>query len=104
MDFSEPMFSVVLPTFDRGNIVMDGHRDVRPGAGRRRPFQRTACAWPRLVPSIWRTPAIGREFLGQQKRVARLVGGRARHRAQGLRAAPSVGRDYSPGQRRARAV
>ncbi len=48
---------------------------------------RLAWAWPRLLPSVWRTPAIGREFLGQQKRAARLVVGRARHRAQGLRAA-----------------
>jgi hypothetical protein len=41
-------------------------------------------AWPRLLPSIWRTPKIGRQFLAQQKRVARLVVGRARHRTQGL--------------------
>jgi len=45
---------------------------------------RVVWAWPRLVPSIWRTPAIGREFLGQQKKVASLVAGRARHRWQGL--------------------
>lgn len=45
---------------------------------------RVVWAWPKLVPSIWRTPDIGREFLRQQRRVARLVAGRAKQRARGL--------------------
>jgi hypothetical protein len=45
---------------------------------------RIARIWPELVPSIWRAPAVGREFVRAQARLARLAVLKTRWRAVNL--------------------